>query len=295
MLNNATRLYKLDIPSLTTSECRQHFHYPVQLRQYLNYKRMDPSKPTLLLISGAWHTPKSYSKFTQALRNNGYEVHVPRLPSMNGANPPNADLTTDTDLIHGYVESLVFAGRTVVVIMHSYGGQVGTNAVLDLGLNGRKKRGLTGGVSHLVYMCASLFTEGACILDIAKEFGTADQIANASDILELFPREDLKALMAGPGVDDVDAENLVSTLTKWNGDAMLQPLERCAWREIPATYIHTTKDAAVPFEFQKVMVEKARAQGGVFDTVELDAGHGVHLSMTTEVAKIIDRVVAREV
>ncbi|KAE8363807.1 Alpha/beta hydrolase fold-1 [Aspergillus caelatus] len=252
---------------------------------------MDPSKPTLLLISGAWHTPKSYSKFTDALKNNGYEVHVPRLPSMNGAKPPNADLTTDTDLIRGYVESLASAGRTIVVIMHSYGGQVGTNALHNLGLNDRKKQGLVGGVSHLVYMCASLFTEGACILDIAKEFGTADQMANASDILELFPREDLKKLMAGPGVEDADAEALVSTLTRWNGDAMFQPLERCAWREIPSTYIHTTKDVAVPFEFQKVMVEKARAKGGAFEIVELDAGHGVYLSLTAEVVKIIDGVV----
>lgn len=63
-------------------------------------------------------------------------------------------------------------------------------------------------------MCASLLTEGACILDMAKEFGTADQIANASDRQEMFPREDLKALMAGPWVDDADAEGLVSMLTR---------------------------------------------------------------------------------
>ena len=69
--------------------------------------------------------------------------------------------------------------------------------------------------------------------------------------------------MAGPGVDDADAEALVSTLTMWNGDATLQPLERCAWREIPSTYIHMAEDVAVPFEFQKVMVEKPKAKGGV--------------------------------
>ncbi|EIT81635.1 unnamed protein product [Aspergillus oryzae] len=256
---------------------------------------MDTPKPTVLVISGAWHTPKSYTKLANALKKEGYEVHVPRLPSMNGANPPNADLTTDTDLIHSYVESLASAGRTIVVIMHSYGGQVGTNALHNLGRNERKKQGLVGGISHLIYMCASLFTEGACILDIAREFGTADQIANASDILGMFPKEELKKLMAGPGVDDADAEELVSSLTRWNGDAMFQPLERCAWREIPSTYIHTTNDLAVSLEFQRVMVEKARAEGGVFQTVELEAGHGVHLSMTAEVVKIVDGVVARGV
>ena len=108
---------------------------------------------------------------------------------MDGANPPNADLTTDTDLIRGYAESLVSTGRTIVAIMYSYSGQVGTNALHNLGVNDRKKQGLVGGVSHLVYMCASLFTESACISDIAKEASTADQIANTSDILVIFPRE----------------------------------------------------------------------------------------------------------
>ena len=48
---------------------------------------------------------------------------------MNEARPPNADLATDTAMVRGDVESLVDAGRTVIAIMHSYGGQVGTNAL----------------------------------------------------------------------------------------------------------------------------------------------------------------------
>ncbi|KAE8166924.1 hypothetical protein BDV40DRAFT_207522 [Aspergillus tamarii] len=93
---------------------------------------MGPSKLILLLISGAWHNLKSYSKFTNALKPNGYEVHVPRLPSMNGATPSNADLTTDTEFIPSYVVSLASASRAIALIMHSYDGQVRTNAVHGL-------------------------------------------------------------------------------------------------------------------------------------------------------------------
>ena len=74
---------------------------------------MAATKPTIVLIHGGWHIPSTYSKFASSLRSVGYEVHVPRLPSMNETRPPNADLVDDTALIRGYVESLVDAGRTV--------------------------------------------------------------------------------------------------------------------------------------------------------------------------------------
>lgn len=80
------------------------------------------NKPTIVIIGGAFHTPASYNELASALRVSGFEVHVPPLPTCNGARPPNADLWDDTKLIHSYVESLILAGRTVVPIGHSYGG-----------------------------------------------------------------------------------------------------------------------------------------------------------------------------
>ena len=95
-------------------------------------QKLEASKPALLLVSGAWNTLRLYSIFTNALRSNSYQVHVPRLPSMNGATPSNADLTTDTEFIPSYVVSLASASRAIVLIMHSYDGQVRTNAVHGL-------------------------------------------------------------------------------------------------------------------------------------------------------------------
>ncbi|KAF5859231.1 hypothetical protein ETB97_003190 [Aspergillus alliaceus] len=88
-----------------------------------------------------------------------------------------------------------------------------------------------------------------------------------SSALNILSKEELKALMVGPGIDDADADALISTLTRWNGDAMFQPLERCAWKEIPVTYIQMTKDMAMPLMFQKPMVEKVRAEGSYRDCI----------------------------
>jgi pimeloyl-ACP methyl ester carboxylesterase len=121
------------------------------------------TKPTIFIVHGGWHVPKSYKRLTGALESQGYEIHLPRLPSTNGSWPPNFDLYADSLLVRNYVGSLVTAGRTLVVIMHSYGGQVGTNALHGLGLEALRKRGLPGGISHLIYVTAYAVPEGSAI------------------------------------------------------------------------------------------------------------------------------------
>ncbi|OCL05377.1 hypothetical protein AOQ84DRAFT_413728 [Glonium stellatum] len=182
------------------------------------------TKPTLVLIHGGWHIPSTYSKLTSALRSAGYEVHVPRLPSVNETRPPNADLATDTSLIRSYVESLVDAGRTVIALMHSYGGQVGTNALQDLGHTSRTKQGQSGGVAHLIYMCAFALPEGSCMIDKVKEFSYEYLTPLAFDFADddSCVSRDPKTLLVGPGTDDAEAEAYVSSLVRWNGKTMCQ-------------------------------------------------------------------------
>lgn len=255
---------------------------------------MVSTKPTLILIHGGWHTPNTYSKFTSALKSAGYEVHVPPLVSMNGARPPNADLATDTALIRGYVESLTDAGRTVIAIMHSYGGQVGTNALLGLGLESRAKQGLTGGVAHLIYMCAFALPEGGSMVGKVKEFGQEHLLPLAFDFADddSCVCRDPKTILVGPGIDDVEADAYVSSLVRWNGKSMYQELTQCAWREIPVTYIYTSQDMTVPLDYQKSMVERMRAEGQEVDTVELATGHSPNATMTKEVVDVVNHVVA---
>lgn len=121
---------------------------------------MATEKPVVLIIGGGWHTPESYGKLVKALESAGHEVHCPRHPSTNQSRPPTAGLSEDSANIRSYVEELVDSGRRVVAVMHSYGGQVGTNALVGLGLESRSKLGKPGGVSDLVYVCAFALPEG---------------------------------------------------------------------------------------------------------------------------------------
>lgn len=254
---------------------------------------MATAKPTLILIHGGWHIPKSYSKLTDALESAGYDIYVPALPSMNGARPPTANLATDTEYIRSYVESFLNDGKIVVVLMHSYGGQVGSNALYGLGFQDRAMKSLPGGVARLIYITAFAMPEGKSMMDKVQEFGHMDLIPLAFDFADddTCVNRDPKMLLIGPGVENEEAEAYVSTLVRWNGKTMYEPLSHCAWKEIPVTYIYTTQDMTVPFDYQKSMVQNLQSVGREVQTIELETGHCPNLTMTKEVVDAIENSV----
>ncbi|ROV89568.1 hypothetical protein VMCG_09952 [Cytospora schulzeri] len=257
---------------------------------------MASTKTVVVIVHGAWHVPASFDKLATSLRLAGYEVYIPHLTSMNGSKPPVGDLITDTALIRSCVEGLVAAGRTVIALLHSYGGQVGTNALHGLSLEMRAKQGLTGGVSSLVYMCAFILPEGWSTLNQAHAQG----IKNEKELqLKLAFDGDGYCTMAAPREqlinnlgDDSQAAAYISTLVPWNTRCMNQPLSHCAWREIPVIYIHTTNDYIIPLDSQQLMLERLK-EHGLQDPilVTLDTDHCPHLSATEGVVEAIHKAV----
>ncbi|KAI1819534.1 alpha/beta-hydrolase [Xylaria intraflava] len=252
-----------------------------------------PAKPTLVVVHGGWHVPESFKKFRSALESEGFEVHIPRLPSTNGARPPNADLHTDSLLVRSYIESLVRAGRTVVAIMHSYGGQVGTNALYGLGVEARAKQGQPGGISHLIYLTGYAVSEGTAMMDKVKEFGNMDLVPFVFDFADddSCLMRDPKGVLVGPGLSESELDEYVGTLVRWNGKCMYQPLEHAAWREIPISFVYTTADATVPLAYQKNFVEGIEKAGRKVQTFELDTGHCPTATAIEGVVQIVNKVI----
>lgn len=260
-----------------------------------------PPRPTIVLVHGGWHTPPLYDKFVTRLRNAGYEVHVPSLVTMNGSRPPNADLYTDSALIRSYVESLAEAGRKIVVLMHSYGGQVGTNALAGLGLETRQKeKGVNaGGITRLVYITAFALDEGEGMMDMVTKMGNADLIPLAFDFHEdgTAVSRDAKMLLVGPpgpGVSEEDVDREVARFERWNGSAMYQPLQSAAWRDIPASYVCCKNDMTVPITYQQVFIDKLRGWGKDVPVFELETGHCPQITMPDQLAEVVLEVVGKE-
>lgn len=117
-------------------------------------------KPTILILPGGWLAPKSFGKLTAALQKAGFDVECPHYPSLSPQRPPIAGLEEDSASVRKFVEGLLASGRKIIVLAHSYGGQVASNSLYDLGIEARSAQNLPGGVVEIVYMCASALPLG---------------------------------------------------------------------------------------------------------------------------------------
>jgi pimeloyl-ACP methyl ester carboxylesterase len=271
---------------------------------------MTTPKSTFVLVPGGWHTPASYTALNDTLTSSGYTIHIPSLPSMSGARPPVAGLKEDTAHIRTYVTDLLDTGNTLAVIMHSYSGQVGTNALAGLGLAARKKAGLPGGISHLIYMSANAQLEGTSMIDTVIEHGHEKYIPLAFDFaddMSVLPRDPMYLIGAASGLEpsktgeakglkkevvEAYARDMVNT--RWNGRCMYDEIEKCAWREsgVKVAYVMYTEDTCVPIDYQKGMIEKVRAEGVEVRVWEVKTGHCANITATEEVAKVLEEIVA---
>jgi hypothetical protein len=120
------------------------------LYSYSNYIT-DPvmSKPTIVMVPGAWHQPAIYSGVVSSLSKLGYPTVSLPLPSA-GAVPPNQDFSEDVAAIRNCLTKLVEEGKEVVLVVHSYTGLPGGEAPKGLGKKEREVQGLKGGVIRFV-------------------------------------------------------------------------------------------------------------------------------------------------
>lgn len=117
------------------------------------------SKPTIVLVPGAWHSPDSYSDVAAILSEHGYPTISLPLPSV-GANPPHKDFTGDVEGIRPCLAKLVSEEKDVVLVVHSYSGLPGQQAPEGLGKKERMKKGLKGGVIRFVVINGVFVPEG---------------------------------------------------------------------------------------------------------------------------------------
>lgn len=103
---------------------------------------------------------------------------------------------------------------------------------------------------------------------------------------------DPKVLLIGEELDEKVLEGYLSSLVRWNGQCIHDSLSNTAWKEIPVTYVYTANDMTLPHEYQKSMVAYLEEQGVSVRTHLLETGHCPNLTATTDLVKIIDKVIS---
>lgn len=254
------------------------------------------TKPTVLIVNGASHTPKHFEPLQALLEESGYSVYNPRLPS-NALLPPDNSHQQDVETIRDIVEELASEGKRIIVLMHSYGGFVGTNALADLGLEQRREKGLNGGVEWLAYMAALLPTAGETVGELLQGASGSSLTRRGAEAPPVR-NETARALLPPLNPELVFYGDLTPEAQQWavaeltgvSRGAFTQKSKNEAWRNIKVAYLTCEEDKAVPIALQHRMIDRIVDQGIDVQENNIVSSHSPYLSQPHTVVNWLEKL-----
>jgi pimeloyl-ACP methyl ester carboxylesterase len=234
------------------------------------------SKPTIVLVHGAWADGSSWNAVSTELQGQGFTVLTP--PNLLRSAPIDAP----------YITSFIAQRTTgpVVLVGHSYGGFVITNATTD-GDN----------VKALVYVDAFIPDEGEFVFQILGGSGSALAVPDPTTVLDLVgypnsPEGDVEAFLKADTVHNSFAQDL-SEADRWLIHASQRPITLSAnttpstvagWKSRPSWAVVGTEDRVIPPDTQRSMATRAGAT--------ITEAPGSHVSMVSHPQVTIDAILA---
>lgn len=214
------------------------------------------SKPTIVLVHGAWADASSWTKVVARLQADGYTV--------NALANPLRSLSGDAAYIRAYLQTVT---TPTVLVGHSYGGAVITNAATGL-----------PNVKALVYINAFAPDEG----EVATRLAGPDSAlaADPTTVFDFVPptfpptpatdtylKKSVVFASFAPGLSAQD-KAIVWATQRPAALGIDEPSGTPAWRTIPSWYLVGTKDKIIPASAERAMAQRA---GSTIS--EYDAGH----------------------
>jgi Alpha/beta hydrolase family len=115
---------------------------------------------TILFVPGLWEGPSVFDSLSSLLAADGFNTEVASLPSTGTISPGNPTMKDDIAAIRQRLVPLVSRGDNVLLVLHSAGGFLGSEAMQGLDVKQRRERGEKGGVVGIVFLTAGLIPEG---------------------------------------------------------------------------------------------------------------------------------------
>jgi len=230
------------------------------------------SKPTVVLVHGAWADASSWDGVIDQLRRAGY-------PVVAAANPL-AGLDQDSAAVASLLRSIK---GPIVLVGHSYGGAVITNAAAG-----------NPNVKALVYIAAFAPDQGETIGDLISR-PVADPIpalpllsypvVNADGTTDtdfsIDPAKFVQVFAAD--VNPALAADMAATERPVASGAITDTTGQAAWHTIPSWYLVAKQDHAIAPDLERFMATRAHAH-----TIEVNGSHSVMVSHPDTVAQLIE-------
>jgi pimeloyl-ACP methyl ester carboxylesterase len=215
--------------------------------------------PTLLLVHGSWHGPWCWERLIPELDSLGLTSATVALPSC-GSDP--AALGTVFDDAAVVEAAITGIAGDVVVVGHSYGGVVITEARFD------------AQVRHLVYLGAFMPDATQSLFDLAPAGWIPPyMLEHADGSTTVDPAMAIDSLYA-------------ARLRRHKSINNVTPTTRASWRDKPSTYVVLTDDRAWPPAEQRELATQATEQR------EMPTSHSPFLSRPVELAALFRDIVA---
>ena len=227
-----------------------------------NPPTVQPVKPTIVLVHGAWADSSCWARAIKLLRAGGYPVRAI-------ANPLQG-LVSDTAYLSSYLATIE---GPMVLVGHSYGGAVITNVDAS-----------AFDIRSLVYVAGFIPIKGETVGQLAAHsssplplvsvevLGGAEVAIDPVGVREAFAGD----------LDDETAAELAIVQRPANVKAVSEATVNEAFRSVPSWALMTRQDRAIPHDLQTFMVGRTDAQ-----VTELDASHAVMISHPDVVADVI--------
>ncbi|KIX01401.1 uncharacterized protein Z518_09127 [Rhinocladiella mackenziei CBS 650.93] len=251
-------------------------------------------QPSIVIVPGSFSFASMYYGLVNKIQEHGYEVFVNNLPSAS-RNPPEepASMNDDAVFFRGIIENLANQGKDVLVMTHSYGGLVGTEAVKGVGKAERQAKGHDGGVVRLVYLTSSVLAEGA---STKTERGDPppELVEMGKDGFMKIVGVEAVAQGTFPDLELDKAVEIVKMMPKHSALSFEGQLTYPAYKYIPASYIFCENDFIIPPDKQREYIERIKRESGKdVDVHTLSTGHGPNVTAPGVLANVIVDIAAK--
>ena len=219
------------------------------------------SKPTIALVHGGFVDGSGWEGVYNILRRDGYNVSV--------VQNPTASLADDVAATKAVISA---AGGPVVLVGHSYGGVVITEAGNDPQVVG------------LVYISAFAPDKGESVDALIKDpppGAPVPPIVPGDNGFLLLDREKFAESFAAD-LDKGKAQFMADSQVPWGVAALAGVITEPAWKNKPSWYLISTEDKMIPPPAQRFMSERAGAT-----VVEVAGSHSLYVSRPDAVASLI--------
>jgi pimeloyl-ACP methyl ester carboxylesterase len=234
--------------------------------------KKDVAKPTVVLVHGAWADSGSWDRVIRRLQRAGYTVYAPPNPLQG--------LKTDSDTIADFLATIP---GPIVLVGHSYGGAVITNAAVG-----------DSQVKALVYVDAFLPAQGERLVDLTTA-GSCFAVPDLNTVFNFvpipgFPMGDQDAYVKqsvfpgcfANGLPASEGAALAATQRPLATGALTDVSGVPAWLTVPSWAVVGTADRVIPLAGQLAMARRAHAH-----IIEVRAPHLSMISAPDVVSRVI--------